>query len=130
MSSMRRGQPNSIQPGTVALILVYATLKKKGIQEEVLGHEAHLFGYAVLRDYAETTVHLPDDVYPTLRKHPGASVAGEVFECSRTELDELDRWESNYRRLRIFPGSPIPTYTYVLRDDAGTHHELDETKQI
>lgn len=101
------------------LLFVYATLKSRGIQRDILGHDARVVAAPRLTGYDEITRSVDGEDYPTLIPKPSGAVRGEVFEVSPVELHELDAWEENYERMRVFPHYRTPVYTYVLRGGLG-----------
>lgn len=74
-------------------VFVYETLKKKGIQEQALGHSKP-GEPALLKGWEE--VH--QKTWPSLKESPGKSVSGELLRVTVRELKDLDTWESRYSR--------------------------------
>lgn len=98
---------------------MFATLKDRAIQDEVLGHDADVVArpYTV-ENYTEVARKLPDDTYPTLERAPRGRVTGEILDVSDGDLLRLDAWESDYHRIRVAEWRGRVVWTYVLRDDA------------
>lgn len=80
-------------------MFIYATLKSKGILEKALGekHSKKLIP-ACLYDWEES---IEDKEWPTINEVHIGEVKGDIIEVNAEELNKLDNWENNYRRIKV-----------------------------
>lgn len=97
-------------------LFVYATLKSRAVQEQVLKHDAEVIvARAAVFCFKEKMIKADGDKFPTLEVDPDAVTYGEILELSDHELDELDNWEERYTRRRIYTEQGY-AWTYIFRE--------------
>lgn len=102
--------------GTKEKVFVYETLLKYSIWKQVIGHLCP-HKKAILNGYKEVSVDISPSKrnYHTVVKKPGHVTQGEIYQISRSELNKLDNWESDYDRIKVHTNHG-EAYVYKLKD--------------
>lgn len=95
-------------------IFVFATLKRRAIQEEVLHHDAKVATTATLPGYREVMRAGKGGPWPALVASDTGMAKGEVLEISMDDLRKLDAWESRYKR-EVMRTSDGPHWVYMYK---------------
>ena|SRR5260221_7231753 len=80
-------------------VFIYATLKSRHILEEALGEKhGKKLTPTTLNDWEES---ISEKEWPTIDPVHIGEVKGDMIEVSAEELNKLDHWENNYRRIKV-----------------------------
>ena len=93
-------------------MFVYGSLCKPSVRSVILGRSVETTE-DFLDDYDKVD-HSYFKVYPTIKKKAGKRVMGEMFEVNDTDLEILDRYETDYyKRIKVELVSGKEALTYI-----------------